>query len=81
MSDITTTVQGAMDRLPAAVRHGLIMFVAALLSWASAYAAGLQVPGNPIATGVFSSAGVSIVGTATLWFTKLTKQYGVGSEK
>lgn len=68
-----------LDRLPAAVRHALLLFIGALLSWAATAVAGITIQDNPILTGVLVSAGTSIVGTATLWFTKLTEQYGVGS--
>lgn len=68
-----------LDRLPAAVRHALLLFVGALLSWAATAVAGISIDSNPILTGVLVSAGTSLVGTATLWFSKLTEQYGVGS--
>lgn len=74
-------LKGLLDRLPAAVRHTLLMFVASMLSWAATAAAGIEVSGNPVVTGVVVSAVTSLVGTATLWFTRLTKQYGVGSEE
>lgn len=77
---VEKSLKGALDRLPAAVRHTLLMFVASLLAWAASAAAEFQIADNPVLTGVVVSAGTSLVGTATLWFTKLTKQYGVGSE-
>lgn len=69
-----------LDRLPAAVRHALLLFVGALFSWAATAVAGITIEGNPILTGVVISAGTSLIGTAALWFSKLTKQYGVGVE-
>lgn len=73
-------VKGLLDRLPAAVRHALLLFVGSLLAWAAVAAQGAEIADNPLATAVLSSALVSIAGTATLWFTNLTKQYGVGSQ-
>jgi hypothetical protein len=78
--DIETKLKGILDRMPQSVRDALLLFVGALLSWASIAAAGVTVPGNPLATGVFASAAVSLAGTATLRWTKFTKQYGSGSE-
>lgn len=77
---INETIKGALDKLPAAVRHALLLFAGSLLAWAAAAAQGLVVSGNAVTDAVISSAAVSVVGTATLWFTKLTKQYGVGAE-
>lgn len=74
-----STATAILDRLPAAVRHAVLMFGAALLTWAAAEAQGIIITDNPIATGLASSAAVSLVGSATLWFTRLTKQYGVGA--
>jgi hypothetical protein len=79
MTDINKNIQGALDKLPTAVRHAVLLFAGSLLAWAAAAAQGAEVAGNPIATAVLSSALVSAAGTATLWFTNLTKQYGVGA--
>lgn len=78
---VDKNLKGLLDRLPPAVRHTLLMFVASMLSWAATAAAGIEIAGNPVLTGVVVSAGTSLVATATLWFTKLTKQYGVGSDE
>lgn len=75
---IVVDVKPWLDRLPAAVRHALLLFVGSLLTWAATAVAGVEVADNPVMTGVIVSAGTSLVGTATLWFTKLTKQYGSG---
>ena len=75
------SLTGVLDRMPASVRHTLLMFVASMLSWAATAAAGIQIDSNPVLTGVVVSAATSLVGTATLWFTKLTQQYGVGSSQ
>lgn len=75
--DKTKTI---LDRLPAAVRHALLLFIGALLSWAATAVAGIEIADNPILTGVIVSAGTSLIATATLWFSKLTKQYGVGAD-
>ena len=69
-----------LDRLPAAVRHALLMFVGSLLTWAATAVAGIQIADNPVATGVIVSAATSLVGTAALWYSKLTKQYGIGAD-
>lgn len=66
-----------LDRLPAAVRHTLLMFAGSLLTWAATAVAGFEIADNPVATGVIVSAGTSLLATATLWFTRLTNQYGV----
>jgi hypothetical protein len=73
-------VKGILDRLPAPVRHAVILFIGSLLVWAQAQARGMIVSGNPLTDAVISAAAASAVGTAILWFTNLTKQYGVGSE-
>lgn len=77
--DVYIRVKGVLDRTPPAVRHAILLFVGSLLTWAAAEAQGLIVSGNPLTDAVISSAAASAVGTATLWFTRLTKQYGVGS--
>ena len=71
--------KSALDRLPAYVRHALLIFIGSMLTWAAAAAQGIVVTNNPAIDAALSSAGVSVVLTATLWFTKLTKQYGVGA--
>lgn len=78
--NMDTKFKGLIDRLPAAVRHALLLFIGSLLAWAAAAAQGIVVSGNAITDAVISSAAVSAVGTATLWWTNATKQYGVGSE-
>ena len=78
--DVEKGLKGVLDRLPAAVRHTLLMFVASVLAWAASAATEFEIADNPVLTGVVVSAATSLVATATLWFTKLTKQYGVGSE-
>jgi hypothetical protein len=77
MANVEIAVKGLLDKLPPAVRHAVLLFAGSLLTWAAGAAAGVEVPGNAFATGIVLSAATSIVGTATLWFTKLTKQYGV----
>lgn len=77
MSNVEIKVKGLLDKLNPAVRHAFLMFIGSLLTWAAGAAAGVEIPGNAVATGVAISAATSLVGTATLWFTKLTKQYGV----
>ena len=78
--EIDNKIKGLIDRMPAAVRHALLLFVGSLLAWAAAAAQGVVVTNNAVTDAVISSAAVSAVGTATLWWTKLTKQYGVGAE-
>lgn len=78
---VEITVKGLLDKLPASVRHTLLMFVASLLAWAATAATEFQIADNPVLTGVVVSAATSLVATATLWFTRLTKQYGIGSEE
>lgn len=73
-------VKGILDKLPAAVRHALFIFLGSLFAWTEIAARGLSTGQNPIVDAVVSSAALSAVGTATLWFTKLTKQYGRGAE-
>jgi len=73
-------LKGVLDRIPAVVLHGLLLFVGSILTWAAVAAQGVAVNGNPVATAVVSAAAVSLVGSITLWWTNLTKQYGVGSE-
>lgn len=68
-----------LDRLPAAVRHALLVFAGSLLAWAASAVTDIQIADNPVLTGVIVSAGTSVVATATLWFSKLTRQYGVGA--
>lgn len=68
-----------LDRLPAPVRHALLLFIGSILTWAGTAITNLQVADNPILTGILVSAGTSLLATAVLWFTKLTKQYGVGA--
>lgn len=68
-----------LDRLPAYVRHALLIFIGSMLTWATAAAQGIVVTNNPVFDAALSSAGVSVAMTATLWFTKLTKQYGLGT--
>lgn len=75
-----TTAQGLLDRLPASVRHTLLVFIGSLLAWAASTITNIQIADNPILTGVVVSAGTSVVATITLWFTRATKQYGVGSD-
>lgn len=69
-----------LDRLPAAVRHAVLVFVGALLAWASTAVLNIQIDNNAVLTGVVTSAGTSAAATAVLWFTKLTKQYGLGAD-
>lgn len=78
MTNVEIHVKGVLDKLNPAVRHYFLMFIGSLLTWAAAAAAGVEIPGNPLATGVFASAATSLVGSATLWFTQFTKQYGAG---
>ena len=73
------TAKTVLDRLPAALRDALLIFIGSLLTFAAAYAQGIVVPDNPLATAVLSSAASTLVGSAGLWFTRLTKQYGVGA--
>ena len=63
-----------LDRIPAPMRHLIIMLIAALLGWAADNVAHLNL--DPI---VASLAGV-VIGTAILWITPLTRQYGVGKD-
>lgn len=72
-------IKGILDKLHPAVRHAFLIFVGSLLTWAAAAARGLVVANDPILDAIISSAAVSVVGTATLWFSKLTKQYGLGA--
>ena len=71
-------IKGLLDKLHPAIRHALLLFVGSILTWAAAASRGLMVTGTPAADAVISAAAVSVVGTATLWFTNLTKQYGRG---
>jgi endo-beta-N-acetylglucosaminidase D len=68
-----------LDRLPAYVRHALLIFIGSMLTWATAAAQGIVVTNNPVFDAALSSAGVSVAMTGTLWLTKLTKQYGIGA--
>lgn len=63
-----------LDKIPAEVRHILIMLIAALLGWASDNVLNLGL--SPL---LASLAGV-VVGTLLLYITPLTRQYGVGKE-
>jgi hypothetical protein len=63
-----------LDRIPAEVRHILIMLGAALLGWASDNVLNLGL--SPLLS---SLAGV-VVGTLILYVTPLTRQYGVGKK-
>jgi hypothetical protein len=63
-----------LDKIPAEVRHILIMLIAALLGWASDNVLNLGL--SPL---LASLAGV-VVGTLLLYVTPLTRQYGVGKE-
>jgi len=74
-----------LDRLPAWVRHMLIVFGAVFggsLCARVVDAGGvLEVDWLPAAAGSFNAASVVAASTAAaLWFTPLTKQYGRGSQ-
>lgn len=64
---------GWMDRLPPAVRHGLIGLLAALIAYATNEYVNWGL--NPALYPVVGAA----LGVAVLWVTPLCKQYGVGS--
>jgi len=63
-----------LDKIPAEVRHVVIMLIAALLGWAMDNVLNLGL--NPLLS---SLTGV-VVGTLILYITPLTRQYGVGKE-
>lgn len=63
-----------LDRIPAVYRHLIIMLIAAILGWAADNVANLGL--DPL---VASLLGV-VIGTAILWITPLTRQYGVGED-
>lgn len=77
--NVNIDADGLLDRLPAAARHYLIMFVAAILAWAADAVVGIKIDDNPILTGVVTAALASAVAQLTLWWTKATKQYGKGA--
>ena len=60
-----------LDRLSPQVRHALILFGGAVLTWASA-----KVDVIPAVVRPFASAALAIV---TLAWTPITRQYGFGS--
>jgi len=61
-----------LDKIPAEVRHILIMLLAAVLGWASDNVLNLGI--SPL---LASLLGV-VLGTLILYVTPLTRQYGVG---
>lgn len=67
---MTISLNTWLDRLPAVVRHALIMSAGILLSWGSAKVTVLPAPLPELAA--------LIIGMGTLYVTKLTKQYGIG---
>ena len=60
-----------LDRLSPQVRHAVILFVGAVLTWASSKVTAVPADVRP-----FASAALAIV---TLAWTPLTRQYGVGA--
>ena len=77
---VNLAAYGLLDRLPAAARHYLIMFVASILAWAATAVLDLQVTGNPVTDGIMVSAATTGIAQLALWWTKLTEQYGTGAE-
>jgi len=69
---MTTTRKTWLDKLPAPVRHMLIMSAGILLAWASTQITFLPAP-LPELLGL-------VLGMSTLYLTKITKQYGLGKE-
>ena len=67
-----TKAKSWLDKLPADVRHGLILVGSALITWAGATAASLPQP-LPEISGV-------VLSVLALRYTNLTKQYGVGQD-
>ena len=61
-----------LDRFPPAVRHLLLMLLAAVLTW-------LSMDFVPNITGPLAAVGGAVVSILLAWVTPLTRQYGVGS--
>lgn len=61
-----------LDKVSPQVRHALILFVGAVLTWASSKISVIPTDVQP-----FASAALAII---TLAWTPLTRQYGVGSD-
>lgn len=63
-----------LDKLPPYLRHLVIIVVPLILAWGIEQADAWNLP--------FGLAGLiaAVLGALVLWFTTVTKQYGVGSE-
>ena len=71
---------GLLDKIPASVRHSLIVLAAAVLTTASQVFSNHQANGTDLtAADIAWGLGAAIVTQLLLWVTPLTTQYGVGS--
>ena len=61
-----------LDKLPAELRHGLILTAGALLTWAGTAVTSLPSP--------LPEIGGVLISLAVLYYTGITKQYGVGKK-
>lgn len=62
-----------LDKLPADIRHGLILASGGVLAWLGTVVTNLPQP--------LPEVGAVFLSILALRYTGLTKQYGVGSEK
>lgn len=61
-----------LDKVPAPLRHALIVFAGAILTYAAAQAEGKDL-------GIYTPVIATVLTMAGMYLTKLTKQYGIGS--
>ena len=63
-----------LDKLPADVRHQILMLAASLLGWATTSIPALHLPG------LVGAVAGPLLTQATLYLTTLTRQYGRGKQ-
>jgi hypothetical protein len=64
-----------LDRLPAQLRHLILIVAPILLGWVASDVVPFVQAKNPVAAYLIGS----LVTAALAWFTPATRQYGVGS--
>lgn len=71
---------GPLDKIPASVRHTIIVLLAAVLTTASQAVANHQTEGGFTLTDALWGLGAAVITQLLLWVTPLTQQYGVGAQ-
>jgi hypothetical protein len=61
-----------LDRIPAPLRHAIIIFAGAVLTYVTAETTKTDL-------GIYTPVVATLVSMAGLYVTKLTKQYGIGA--